>query len=71
MNIISNQEFSHDSVKYVYQDNPNAQVVNQGQPPTKPFKVTSPDRSAKTKKDLKKEKKQDKKTRPFDLMSDL
>lgn len=39
------------------------------QDPPKPFKLSSPDKSKKTKKDLEKEKQQKKKTKPYDLMS--
>lgn len=67
MNPISNQQFSHDAELYVYQGNPYGQMVNQ--PPGKPFKITSPSRTTKSKKDLKKEKKEGKLS-PFDLMSE-
>lgn len=69
MNPISNQQFSHDAVKYVYQENSYTQGV-QGTP-SKVFKVTSPDKATKAKKDVKKGKKQDDggKIRPYDMMS--
>ena len=54
MDPISNQVFSHDSVKYVYQD-PDVRMINQGLPPSKPF---DPKAVKKTKKDLKKNKEQ-------------
>ena len=67
MNPISNQQFSHDAELYIYQANPYGHVVNH--PPGKPFKVSSPARTAKSKKDLKKEKEKSKLS-PFDLMSE-
>jgi hypothetical protein len=51
--------FSHDAVKYVYQD-PNVQVVNYNAVPTKIFKVDAPEKSKKSKKDLEKNKKEEK-----------
>lgn len=68
MNPISNQQYSRDSEKYIYQDSPNPLVVNQG--PAKPFKVSSPHKSEKAKKDVKKGKKSDGKISPYDLMSE-
>lgn len=56
MDPISNQVFSHDYVKYVYQD-PDGRIVNQGHPPpAKPFDLKGPEKSKKTKKDTDKEK---------------
>lgn len=53
MNPISNQSFSHDYIKFVYQ-NPDVRVIHYGLYPAKPFKVDAPEGSEKTKKDLKK-----------------
>lgn len=62
MNPISNEMFSHDAVKYVYQD-PNVRVVNYGihPHPVKPFEVKAPEKSKKTKKNFDKRKGQEKK----------
>ena len=68
MKIISNQAFSYDAEKYVYQkNNPFLPGINHGELSAKPFKVTSPDRTKKNKKDVKKEKEQGKKPRPFNM----
>lgn len=55
MNPISNQGFSHDAVKYVYQD-PDVRRVNQGPPPSKPFNIKVTEKSKKTKKEADKKK---------------
>ncbi|MBA3815871.1 MAG: hypothetical protein H0X29_05005 [Parachlamydiaceae bacterium] len=68
----SNQIFSHDAVKFVYQPDDTGQRIYQRQPLNKPFKVKGPEKSKKTEKDMKKEKgktKQNGKLTPFDLMS--
>lgn len=52
-----NQEFAHDSVKYVYQD-PNANIIHKGLPGNKPFRLEKTEKSSKPKKDLKKNKHQ-------------
>ncbi len=57
MDPVSNQPFSHDYAKYVYQT-PDVWVINHGLPPSKPFEVKAPEKSKKTKKDMEKEKKQ-------------
>jgi len=67
-NSISNDQFSHDAVKYVYQDNPVARGAAPPLPPTKIFKVTSPAKSEKSKKDVDKKKKQEGKSGLFGLM---
>lgn len=69
MNPISNQVFSYDSEKYVYQKDGVVPVVNQAHLPAKPFKLTPPDKSKKSKRDLEKEKQQKGNKRPFDMMS--
>ncbi len=53
MDPISNQVFSHDSVKYVFQD-PDVRIVNQGPPPSKPFEIKAAEKSKKTKNEKKK-----------------
>jgi len=58
MNPISNQPFSHDAIKYVYQD-PDVRMVNQGPPPAKPFKIKTPEKSKKSRNDGKKKKKEE------------
>lgn len=52
MNPISNQIFSDDFHKFVYQD-PNVRIVDIIHPPLKPFIL---EKSNKTEKDMKKEK---------------
>lgn len=69
MNPISNQAFSYDYEKFIYQKDFVPHVVVQGPPPNKPFKIVSPDKSEKSKKDIKKEKKGGE-TRPYDMMSE-
>ena len=56
---ISNQMFSHDSVKYVFQD-PDVRMISQAPPPPKPFNIKSMDKSKKTKNDKKKKQDQGK-----------
>lgn len=58
MDPLSNQLFSHDAVKYIYQK-PDV-VVNHDYMPTKPFEIKAPEKSKRTKKDLGKNKQQDK-----------
>ncbi len=55
---ISNQLFSHDAIKYIYQ-NPDV-VVSHGPVPSKPFEVKAPEKTDKSKKDLGKNKQQNK-----------
>lgn len=61
MDPISNQVFSHDYIKFVYQD-PDARFVKP--PPTKPFEIKGPEKSKKTKKDMDKKKEQGGKKNP-------
>ena len=49
MDPISNQSFSHDYVKFVFQT-PDARVVYRATPPPKPFEVKAPEKSEKSKK---------------------
>lgn len=57
MDPISQQMFSHDAPKFVYQD-PDVRFVNP--PPVKPFELKGPEKSKKTKKDIDKKKKDSK-----------
>ncbi|MEI8365528.1 MAG: hypothetical protein WCF65_03830 [Parachlamydiaceae bacterium] len=66
-NPISNQQFSYDSVKYVYQDNLDTRGAPP-LPPTKPFKISAPNKSEKSKKDIEKKKKQGDKSGPFGMI---
>lgn len=60
MDPISNQKFSFDFQKFVLQD-PNVRVVRHHLAPPKPFDIKAPDKSSKSKKDMKKKgKSQDK-----------
>lgn len=52
---ISNQVFSHDYMKYVYQD-PDVRIIHSTAPPAKPFELNPPEKSKKSKKDLDKNK---------------
>ena len=63
MNPISNQLFSHDAVKYVFQD-PDVRIVNHGPLPIKPFVLEPTEKSKKTKKDVNKEKQQGQEQKP-------
>ncbi len=57
MDPISNQQFSYDFQKFVLQD-PNVRVVHmQGIP--KPFSLVPPEKSEKSKKDIKKQKQEE------------
>lgn len=64
-------QFSYDFRKFVYQD-PNVQIVHQVIEP-KPFTLNSPEKSSRTKKDLKKQREHDdnekekKNKNPFNL----
>jgi hypothetical protein len=58
MEPLSNQQFSHDAVKFVYQQSDVPVVPSQL--PKKEFKINTPDKSKKTKKDQDKNKEQDK-----------
>lgn len=60
MDPISNQMFSHDYPKFVYQ-NPDVLIVPPGPTAFKPFEIKGPEKSKKTKKDLDKKKQGDKK----------
>lgn len=53
-NPISNQVFSHDFPKFVYQT-PDIQVINAQHTP-KPFSLQAPEKASKTKKELDKQK---------------
>lgn len=57
MEPISNQQFSHDFKKFVWQE-PNAWVINYHVIPKKPFSIDPPKKSEESKKDLDKEKDQ-------------
>lgn len=59
MDPIANQQFSHDFQKFVLQD-PNVRIIEQKVPP-KPFDVDTLGKVKKNKKDLEKEKKNEKK----------
>lgn len=59
MDPIANQAFSHDSVKFVYQ-NADERVINQGIPPTKPFKLDPPEKSKRSKGEMGKNKQKEK-----------
>jgi hypothetical protein len=63
MDPISNQVFSHDAVKFVYQD-PDVRFINYNIQVRKPFKVEAPENSKKTKKDVGKGKHRDEKKGP-------
>lgn len=52
MNPISNQQFSHDAIKFVYQK-PDPEIICPAVP-IKPFKLKSSKKSKKTKKDFNK-----------------
>jgi hypothetical protein len=54
---ISNQVFSHDYEKYVYQD-PDVRIIHQIAP-AKPFELNPPEKPKKNKKDFEKNKQQD------------
>lgn len=58
-----NQVFSHDAVKYVYQE-PDMRMVNPPLFTVKPFNVKTPEKSKKTKKDVNKKKQEDEKENP-------
>jgi len=62
MNPISNpnQVFSHDAVKYVYQE-PDVRMVNPPRLNVKPFKIEPPEKT----KDVNKKKEKEKKKKPF------
>lgn len=49
MDPISNQQFSHDYTKFVYQD-PDVKIIHK-EPPRKPFEVKPTEKSKKSKKD--------------------
>lgn len=66
MDPISNQQFSYDAEKYVYQKDIVLPRDHPVELPSKPFKIESPDKTKKSKKDLEKEK-QKKKPKPYDL----
>ncbi|MBA2369408.1 MAG: hypothetical protein H0V82_10360 [Candidatus Protochlamydia sp.] len=55
---ISNQVFSHDYVKYIYQE-PDVRITHHTVMPAKPFELNPPEKSKKNKKDLGKNKEQD------------
>ncbi len=59
MNPISNQLFSHDSIKYIYQYL-DAIPMSPNYLPKKPFKLEAPEKAKKSKKDVGKEKEQNK-----------
>ncbi len=66
---IYNDQFPVYISKFVYQQ-PNERVVNVEYKPPKPFELTAPDESKRSKKDLKKRKEEElkqKKERPFNL----
>ena len=63
MNPISDDLFSWDYVKYVYQD-PNVRIIDHGPPPAKPFELKAPEKSKKSKKESKQKKKEDEKGKP-------
>jgi hypothetical protein len=54
-------KFFHDSEQYIYQT-PNVRIINNGQPPQKPFDIKSPDKSKKSKKDAEKGKSEERKS---------
>ena len=54
MDPIPNQAFDYGYIKYVYQQG-DPQSIHRNLPPDKPFKIKSPKKSEKTKKDLKKQ----------------
>lgn len=71
MDPLNNQLFSHDAIKYMYQT-PDAMQINPSSIPSKPFELNAPEKAKKTKKDLGKDKeqekgKQNKKPSIFDL----
>lgn len=60
MDPISNEMFSHDFQKFVLQD-PNVRIINTNVDPPKPFDIKPPEKSSRSKKDVAKQKNQEKK----------
>jgi hypothetical protein len=59
MDPINNQLYSHDAIKYIYQ-NPDAMQIDPVSLPNKPFELKAPDKTQKSKKDFSKDKEQEK-----------